>query len=256
MYQISNHNYFFIVTASYQRKLNNFRLHNTCHTNTMQQQLPQIYITVVIATFLCSLISFRLHYPFHLRLFSILLEFTALTEILANFFLSRLHLASNYPVYNIFILVQYPLLAYYFGHILTSKSLRRITNVFIALYPVFWVSIFLFVYSLNDWCTYGAMAGDFFIIIFSVRYLYELFSGDRLVSFKKHSEFWIAVALVFYSCCKLPITGILNYLVQDWQHHNRETTLELIAFLQVLNIIMYSLFIYAFLCRANFMDKK
>jgi hypothetical protein len=213
--------------------------------------LPHIYIVTVVISFLCSLISFRLHYPFHLILFSVFLGVTALTEIIANFFLTPFHLESNFPVYNLFILVEYPLLAFYFKQILRTVRIRKLINLFLIFYPLFWASIFLFVYTLNQWNTYCVMAGDLFIIVFAVRYLYELFTSDSLISFRRHSEFWIAVALILYSCCELPIMGILNFLETD-----QDTTRKLLTILQVLNIIMYLIFIYAFICRVKLTERK
>jgi hypothetical protein len=217
--------------------------------------LIDIYLIVVGLTFLCSLVSFRLHNPFHLRLFSFFLGITVLAELIANFFLKPFHLASNFPVYNVFMLIEYPILAFYFKQIVISKSTKRIIWFFITLYPLFWILMFLFVYKLSEWCSYGIMFGDFFLIIFSVRYLYELFTSERLVSFGKHAEFWIAVGIIFYSCCELPITGILNFLTRDWRS-NYNTILNLFSILQVLNIVMYSIFIYAFLCRVNLTTTK
>jgi len=217
----------------------------------MNFSIAGTYILVVIISFLCSLVSFRQHGPFHLKLFSIFLGITALTEIIANFFLSRLHLQSNFPVYNIFILVEYPLLAFYFGKIISSSKFKKIIQVFSIFFPVLWFVIFLFVYRLSEWNTYGVMVGDLFVILFAARYLYELFTSDILINFWKHTGFWIAVGLIFYSCCELPIMGILNFLEHDWK-----ITLRLLTLLQILNIIMYLVFTYAFLCQLKLTRKK
>ena len=213
--------------------------------------LSHIYIAIVIISFLCSLVSFRLHYPFHLKLFSVFLGITALTEIIANFYIGFFHLQSNFPVYNIFMLVQYMLLAFYFRRIISSGIVKKIIDFFLFLFPVFWFITCYFIFGINGWNTYVIMLGDMFIIIVSSRYLYEIFTSNELIHFKKHAEFWIAVALIFYSCCELPITGILNYLEQDWT-----LVLKLEIVLQILNIVMYSIFIYAFLCRITTTTKS
>src|ERR1044072_6257556 len=97
----------------------------------MSISLAHIYIIIVIISFLCSLISFRLHYPFHLKLFCIFLGITSVTEIIANFFLTPFNLKSNFPVYNFFILLQYPLLAFYFREILLLDRIKKIISIFI-----------------------------------------------------------------------------------------------------------------------------
>ena len=210
-----------------------------------------LYLSTVGAALICSLVSFRLHYSFHLKLLSALLAITLVIEIIANFFLKPFHLRSNFPVYNIYMLIEYPLLALYFKRILISKTFKTATSIFLILYPVFWCCTFLFIYNLNEWNSYGIMVGDLFIITFAARYLYELFTADHLIHFSLHPEFWIAVAIIFYSCCELPITGILNFWVRDWK-----IALRLLTILQILNIIMYSIFIYAFLCPLKATKKR
>jgi hypothetical protein len=201
------------------------------------------YLISVLMSFLISLISFKFKYPVHLQLFSIFLGITVITEMIANFMLDTFNLTRNYPVYNCFILLQYPLLAYYFKLIITSKSTKYVISLFMIFFPLLWLLSIILIFGLNNWNSYAVMLGDLFVIIVGARYLYELFTSDELIDFKTSPEFWIAAALIFYCCCELPITGILNCLYG-------ETGNSLLnKILQILNIIMYSTFIYAYLCR-------
>jgi len=184
-------------------------------------------------------------------LFSVFLGITTLAEIIANFFISVFHLKFNFPVYNIFMLIEYPLLAFYFSQIISSDTFKKIIISFIFFYPVLWCITFFSILKKHEFNSYGVMGGDLFIVIICARYLYELFTSTKLILFKKHAEFWIAIGLMFYSCCELPITGILNFLEQDWQ-----MVRQLSIVLQILNIIMYSIFIYAFLCPIKTIPKS
>ena len=217
----------------------------------MLTALQKIYLLIVIVTFLCSLISFRLQYARHLKFFSLFLGLTAITELLANLFLSALHLDSNYPVYNIFLLLQLFLIGYYFRLLIKYSFFKKTIVVLMFMYLVFWIFTSLIYYTLFHWNSYALMLGDLLIIIFTSRYLFELFTGDELVSLKKYSEFWIAIGILFFSCCELPITGMLNFLVKDWSLATR-----LSGILQVLNILMYLIFIYAYLCRIKPIVRK
>jgi len=206
--------------------------------------LSHFYITIVIISFLCSLLSFRLHYPFHLKLFSVFLGITVIIEICANFLLGFLKLQTNFPVYNTFMLIEYPLLAFYFRQIISAAITKKVINIFLFGFPLFWFITIFFIFGISGWNSYAIMFGDVFIIIISARYLYELFTSNELINFRSCAEFWVAVALIFYSSCELPITGILNF----WVRNNPAITLQLYNVLQILNIIMYSVLIYAFLC--------
>jgi hypothetical protein len=201
------------------------------------------YLVTVLISFLISLISFQFKYPIHLKLFSVFLAITVCTELIANFLLDYLNLKNNYIVYNYFILVQYPLLAYFFRAIIVSKRIKNIAVLFMFIFPAFWLVTTIFVFGLNNWNSYSVMLGDLFVICVASRYLFELFTSDQLINFTVSSEFWIAAALFFYCCCEIPITGLLNYLYGDSGNS------FLTSILQILNIIMYLIFIYAFLCR-------
>jgi uncharacterized membrane protein len=164
-----------------------------------------------------------------------------LTEICANYMIDILHLESNYPVYYFYMLIQYIMLTYYFRKIISSKTMKTIIDLFLLIFPFFLLLTGIFIFNNSKrWNSYVVMAGDLFTICVSARFLYELFTADKLIDFRKSPEFWIAAALIFYSCCELPITGILNYL-----YYNNS---PLNGLLQILNIIMYLIFIYAFLC--------
>jgi hypothetical protein len=199
------------------------------------------YLAILTLAFVTSLISFKQAYSVHLKLFSIFLGISLLTEICANYLIDFLHLDSNYPVYYCFMLVEYIMFAYYFRRIIVSKTTKNIISIFLLIFPFFWLFTGIFIFNEEkSWNSYVVMAGDLFTICVSARFLYELFTADKLIDFRKSPEFWIAAALIFYSCCELPITGILNYL-----YYNNSS---LNGLLQILNIIMYLIFIYAFLC--------
>ena len=202
-------------------------------------------------SFLSSLISFRPRHSRHLKIFSAFLGITALTELIANFFLSTFHLKSNYPVYNMFLLIQYISLGYYFSMLVKQPPFKKAIIISIFLYPVFWAITSLVLYNLYHWNSYAVMVGDLFMIVWASRYIFELFTSEELLSLKRHSEFWIAIGILFFSCCELPITGILNYIVKDWMLANK-----LSIVLQIINIIMYLIFIYAYLCRIKLTEMK
>jgi hypothetical protein len=208
-----------------------------------------VYISVLALAFFVSLLSFKLTAATHLKLFSIFLGLSLITEICANYMLDVLNLDNNFLVYYCYMLIEYLMFAYYFKLIISSKTAKALINIFITIFPFVWLFTGMFIFKGKNWNSYVVMFGDLFTICISARYLYELFIADKLIDFKRSAEFWIAAALIFYSCCELPITGILNYL------YSNDASLN--SLLQVLNIVMYLVFIYAFLCRTiNFMKSS
>jgi len=203
-----------------------------------------IYLSVIACAFLCSLISFRLHYPFHLRLFSVLIGIAFLTEILAKFGLNILHLHSNYPVYSVYLLAQYLVYALYFKRILEAAWLRNIINVFMVVLGIAWLFTTFFVFGVSVWNSYIIFLGDLFAIVMCCFYFYSIFSSDKLLDFRKSPEFWTAAGIFIYSCCEVPIAGVLNFMDINYP----ALTMDLEIVLQMLNILMYIIFIYAYVC--------
>lgn len=202
------------------------------------------YLGVLTISFLFSLTGFR-HHPAHLKLFSLLLGLSVLTETLAALAVPVFHGASNHPVYNIFMLVEYPLYATFFLQLTSSRRTREGIRIFLLTFPLAWLATTLFIFGLGRWNSYMIIFGDAGVIGMCIRYFYELFVSEELFDLRKLPEFWIAAGTMAYSCCELPITGILNFLTSNYERQ----ALWLENALQILNIFMYLVIIYAYLCR-------
>jgi len=179
----------------------------------------------------------------HLKVFSVLLGITFFVECCAIWLID--HHISNIPMYNIFMLVEFWVYAWYYRLILKSKTPRKIINIFLWIYPLFWAIVVFWVFGINRWNSYLSVIGSFFTILFSVAYYYQLFTQPELARLDRTPEFWIATGLLLFYTCELPFMGTLNFLVKNYRHLAH----QLITVLQVLDILMYSIFIYAFLCR-------
>jgi len=210
--------------------------------------LVTIYLIVLLISFLCSLISFRLHYPWHLKLFSVLLGLTVVTEFFANYGMQWLwHGKNNMPIYNIYRVFEYTGYALYYRQIIKSRVVQKIITGFLIFYPIYWFITIFLIFPLSYWGSYLPAGGSPFIILFSVRFCYELFISPELVDFKKSTELWIAMSLIIYYTGSLPCEGMLNFLYVNYGIWAR----KLVVVLDLLNIIMYSFIIYAYLCRIN-----
>lgn len=97
---------------------------------------------------------------------------------------------------------------------------------------------------------YGLQFGSFSytigiigLLVLIIRYLYLLSNSDDILHFKSQPMFWISVGLLVFWLGSLPYYGLLNYLYQNFpQLFSSYTWVAM-----VLNYLMYSLFICAFL---------
>ena len=213
--------------------------------------IPPSYYVLLITLMLaagCSLIQFRLH-PAHLKIIAVLLVIDLLNELLATIWFSFLrnsfHVKNNMIVYNSFVLIQFIAYALYFSRVIVFKWFKKICIVFLLLFPLLWIFSVCFVFGIYSWNSYIHVAGSTFTIIGCCIFFYQLYTRDELVSLSRNTEFWIAAALFIFYTCNLPYTGMLNYLI-----NNALNVAEDLAYvLRLLNIVMYTLITYAFLCR-------
>lgn len=204
-----------------------------------------LYITLssIILAFAISLICFRLNYPVHLKFLSVFLGLTVLSELVALYLVeSRM---GNIALYNTVMGLEFCAYAYFFKLILKSRRQQRMITWFLCIFPAFWFGVTFGVFGIDSWNSYLAVASSLFIIYWAIMYYYELFQATTLVKLSTCAEFWIATALIIYYAGNLPYTGMMNYLFT----HFPGLAMKLRALLQILNILLYSIISYAYLCR-------
>lgn len=213
--------------------------------------LTNIYLLTLLLCFICSLISFRLHYPFHLKLFSLLMGAAVLSEFFAYYGPKIWGYKNNLPVYNIYHLFEFCGVAYFYRFIIHNIKIKTAIDIFLIAYTLYWAVNVFIIHNIGDWNSNIEVVGGVFTVFLAATYCYRLFVSDELVHFRTSSEFWISVATIIYYSTMLPITGMFYYLTA----HFTTLALHLTDYLKVANILMYSLIIYAYLCRVR-MKKK
>jgi hypothetical protein len=199
--------------------------------------------------FLSSLNSFRLDFPLHLKVFSLLLGCDFLVEFAGNFLVRPLHFTTNVPLYNVFMLVEFWTYGWFFRKVLNSPLLKKLIAYYLVLLPIFWVIVVFFVFGIGHWNSYLSIIGSLFTICMAAAFYYQLFTAPDLIRLTISPEFWIATALIIFYACDLPYLGMLNFITGEY----RSLAEKLVQVLAGLNIIMYSLFTLAFLCRTRTM---
>jgi len=210
--------------------------------------LETIYITVLGSSFIVSLISFRWNFPFHLKFFSLLLGLTFLVELCAIPIFRTFSLGTNSQVYTPFMLVEFCAYTFYYRQILKNRNL--LTSLLLLVVVLTWLISTIFIFGFFKWNSYISITGCCCTIILAVCYYGQLLRSSEPVKLLRQPEFFIATGMLIFYSCQLPFLGALNYLVNN--HY--ELARSLLRVLQILNIVMYSLFTFAFLC--NLTPKK
>jgi hypothetical protein len=203
-----------------------------------------LYFIVLSIAFLSGLYQFR-RLSRSLKLLTVLLGLTCLVECFAVLLFRKLHLKTNVPIYNCFMLVEFIFYGMYFKWITESKWLRNTIVILLIFFSIFWIFSTFYIFTIQQWNSYFSVAESIFVVCLAAKYYQQLLTSKILVSLKSHPEFWIATGMILFYSCDFPYLGMLNYLVKNFYHLSQ----KLLYVLDLLNIIMYTLFSYAFLCR-------
>ncbi|RZF62484.1 hypothetical protein [Sphingobacterium corticibacterium] len=204
-----------------------------------------IYLGVLTMAVLTAIVSLKKGISFPVRIISLLVLYTGVVEWSVFYKAEFCSDKTNVQMYNFFHLVQYLAFAYYFQQIIQLRFVQKIIQGFLYLYPIFWYVLVFFVFKLNEWNSYVFVSGGMFILFFSVVYCYELLSAEEPIMLRNCSEFWIAIGLIFFYVCGVPYMGMYRFLTANYADLAKILKIPL----QISNIVMYSLFTYAFICQ-------
>ncbi|NGM65368.1 hypothetical protein [Sphingobacterium sp. SGR-19] len=204
-----------------------------------------IYLGVLTMASLTAIVSLKKAISFPVRIISLLVLYTGVVEWGVFYKTEFMSEKESAQIYNCFMLMQYVAFAHYFQQIIQLRWARKVIQVFLYLFPVLWYLLVFFVFKFSEWNSYVYMIGGVFTIFFAIVYCYELLSAEEPLMLRNCSEFWVAIGLIFFYVCSVPYMGMYRFLTE---YHVNLATLLWVP-LQISNIVMYSLFTYAFICQ-------
>lgn len=206
--------------------------------------LVPIYITTIGISFLVSLTSFRWNGPFHLKFFSVLLGITFFIEI-AAVISYKVYGPGNSHIYNPFVLVEFCAYVFFFRKILANK--KQLTVFILLVLLLSWLISTIWKFGFHSFNTYFVIIGSCCTVGLVVTYYAQILKSSEPVNLFKQPEFIIATGMLIFYTCTIAFLGSINYLYKNYESLAK-------AFLAVnrsLCVIMYSLFIYAYICQVK-----
>ncbi|HVU95444.1 MAG TPA: hypothetical protein VHE34_09475 [Puia sp.] len=210
--------------------------------------LVYLYITSIAIAFIASLPVHRWG-VFSYRVISTIMGLDLVVELWANFLWFAFRM-NNLPIYNFAMLAEFWLYAFYFDEILVNRTVRPLIKAYLWLLPAVW--LILVILHQHDWSSIFFVIGAIFTIFLAAFNYYQLFTADELVRLGASFEFWVATGLILFYGLNFPYLGMLNFL----NKHYPDLARAMITGLQVLNIIFYSIFTYAFVCLRRYHIRK
>lgn len=190
-----------------------------------------------------TLIFFYKETPFYLKAFLFFLVYTLISELIATWLVT--HGKHNTNLYNFYGVVQLIFYVYLLSNFIQNKRLIKICRIVQFSYLFLALMNVLLFQKFAKYNTITYAFGCLIIVALSIFYFFELFKQKKILNLSRESPFWISTALLFYFSCSFPIIATVN-IIQNVPEIiiNSIQTLLLLT-----NILLYSLFTIAFLCR-------
>lgn len=179
------------------------------------------------------------YFPFYL-----LLIFVA--EIAGKYLNFAGHNILKVQLYNYFVI---PLEILFFTWLFYKEfhqlRFRQLSLLMGFIYIVTWLTEMFIISKNNNWWvqSFSYTLGILVLIVQLLTYLYILATRDDILFIKTNMMFWVCLGLFVFYFCTLPFFGMGNYLFD----HFRNIYLGYAYAIYILNYIMYTLFIIAFI---------
>lgn len=209
-------------------------------------ELQSAVLIAEILAFISGILFYKKYFNTPLKYFLILLGIMTSIELYYTFVTDVLHqtIQNNTAVYNVLSVVEFSTYFYLF-RCFSKKRVHKKTISFLALCYAIAVlvnfSFFQKLSSTGSFHLYTYALGALFLVIVISLYLIEILKSDEVLNIKKSLLFWISSGLMIYYVGVLPFWIGLPYIPQEELKNAGYILFSL-------SIIMYSCFIFGFIC--------
>jgi hypothetical protein len=207
-------------------------------------EIDYAYIAIIICAFIGMVTWFRPS-PFYLRLFPFFLLISFIVETIAWRLSSNGK--SNLFLYNFFTVFYVDFYLFVLLNIIRKQKVKRVVLYVVVIFTLIATFNFLFYQGLNQFHSLTYSIGSFCIVAICSYYFLELFQLSHSVDLVREPGFWICSGLIFFFSCSFPIFGTINML----NSLPKVLINNIGVLLAILNILLYTLYSIAFLCRNN-----
>jgi hypothetical protein len=207
-------------------------------------EIDYAYIAIIICAIIGMVTWFRPS-PLYLKLFPGFLFVSFAVESFAWWLNSSGK--NNLFLYNFFTVFYVDFYLYVLLSIVRKLKAKRVIAYLMMIFTLLAAANFLYSRELNQFHSFTYSIGSFGIVAVCSYYFLELFQLPHSVNLMREPGFWICSGLIFFFSCGFPIFGAVNIM----NILPKVLVNNIGILLAILNILLYTLFSIAFLCRNN-----
>lgn len=209
-----------------------------------------IYLIPILLSAIFSLRSFGLKWPKQYRLFSAFLILTLVSESFAIAWKWHLHETSfwrytknNHWIYNSFHIGRFVLFVLFYYLALKPSQTKEIIKFISAFVTVFAILNYFFIQGPYQSNSYTILLTNACGILLSLLFFKEVIGQTENVKLRTDPMFWISLGTFIYCSVSIPY-----FIFSAYVFKNQTAGHPLLNVNSVLNIIMYTCYLIAFLC--------
>lgn len=198
-----------------------------------------------------SIKSYKLKWSKPFRLFAAFLFATFIIEVFAiswQWFLydafRQDYSQSNLWIYNGYVGIRHIFLISFFYHLVTSRSVKQIILWTTLSFTLFFLINYGFIQTPFLINSYSIILSNILISLAAVVFFKQVIEYKEVISLTKSTEIWLALGCFIYYSGSLPFFMLFNRLIES----DSPLLASLLFINDGLNIIMYSLFLTAYIC--------
>lgn len=174
-----------------------------------------------------------------LRYFLFYLWGIVLLEVVGNLMQDHFN-ASNLWLYNLFIILEFPLLVLWYRSFVVSARIKKILLLLASLFIAFAVINSLLLQSISHvFQSFNFIAGAICLIVAIILYFNEVLHTEQVLIIQHGLLFWVSMGFLFFYASVIPIMILGNVLHRDaWVYS---------TFMLILNIILHVCFLIGLL---------
>jgi hypothetical protein len=204
-----------------------------------------IHIYFEIAALAVSLLCWRSLVKSGLRWFIPFLFFIVLIELTGRY-LPYVLRQPNAWLYNLSVPFEY--LFYSFIFLLHYNRIinKMIVKGFLVLFTAYAIISILFITGIYTFNVHFLIIGSFFMIVFCILYLFELYNAEQEYSIWGYPMFWVTAGILLFNAGEFSYNLLSEYLIDK----DIDYTLKIFRSINnKLILVLYSSFIIAFICQ-------
>jgi hypothetical protein len=209
--------------------------------------IQMIFITVnTVSEFLCFLAAVFFLYKEKVTAWRLFIPFLLLTcsVELAGIYIRQYVRIYNYPIYNVYILFECGFTSYFFFYLYKPYQYKLIWLLsWLTWFAIMYMAE-LFYHNFGQFVSYTATIMSVVFVLASLYFYYLKLKDERFEPLLFSAPFWWVSGTLFFYFGSTVCNIFSDYLSE----HERIRSIRYIIF-NILDIIMYIFWSYAFLCR-------